>query len=200
MRRLILLSVLFAIGAHAAETPVVSVEVSPESVTVGESIRLRVTVLGPTWFPSPPRFPSFEVTNALVRLPPDSSYPTSQRIDGETWSGVIRNYEVIPLIGGNFQLDDLVMQVTYADPDTIKPVVVNVAVPPISFAAVVPAGAESLDPYIAGSNLQLRRELDGETGNLQAGDALVVRYVAELAGWPSLLIPDFVEMADVPEV
>lgn len=200
MKLLQLLILLLAVGAYAADTPTVQVRVSPESVTVGESIQLQVTVLGPSWFPQPPRYPSFEVTNAVVRLPPDSSYPTSQRVGSDTWSGVIRNYEVIPLIGGNFQLDDLVMQVTYADPETIKPIVVNVDVPPVAFSAVVPAGAENLDPYIAGTDLQLHRELDGETGSLQAGDALVVHYTAELDGLPSIFIPDFVQSNPVPGV
>jgi len=200
VRYLALLTVLFATAANSADTPTVSVEVSPESVTVGESIRLRVSVLGPTWFLQPPRFPSFEVTNAVVRLPPDSSFPLSQRVNGDTWTGVVRNYEVIPLIGGIFRMDGLVMQVTYADPETIKPVVMKLDVPPIAFTAVVPAGAEDLDPYIAGTGLQLRRELDGETDNLQAGDALVVQYSAELEGLPSMFIPDFVEMVDIAGV
>lgn len=196
MRFVALLMLLVASNAWAADTPLVRVEVEPETVTVGESIRLRVTVLGPSWFPKPPRYPSFEITNAVVRLPADSSFPVSERIDGETWSGIVRNYEVIPLVGGSFQLDDLVMQVTYADPETIKPIVANVPVPPIAFAADVPAGAENLDPYIAGTRLEIRRELEGETGELKVGDALVVTHIAELDGLPSMFIPEYVQSAD----
>jgi hypothetical protein len=200
MRLLAILALLLAGEVHAADMPLVRVELSPESVNVGESIRLRVTVLGPSWFPSPPRYPSFEITNAVVRRPANSSFPFSERINGDTWSGIVRDYEVIPLIGGNFELDDLVMQVTYAEPGTIEPVVVNVAVPPIRFRAVVPAGAENLQPYIAGTAFELRRELDRDTTNLKVGDALVVTYTAELTGLPSMFIPEYLSRPDMPGV
>lgn len=200
MRFAVLTAFLLTGIANAADSPIVRVEVQPEAVIVGESVRVRVTVLGPTWFPKPPKYPSFEVTNAVVRLPADSSFPVSERIEGDTWSGIVRNYEAIPLIGGNYQLDNLVIQVTYADPETIKPIVVNVPVPSIAFQAAVPAGAEALDPYIAGTGLEIRRELDGETGDLEVGDALIATYVAELEGLPSMFIPELLQSVDTPGV
>ena len=77
MRSLLIfvLTTMLAADAMADNTPVVEVEITPAQVTVGESIQLRVTVLGPTWFPQPPEYPSFEITNAVVRLPPDRSRP-----------------------------------------------------------------------------------------------------------------------------
>ena len=75
----------YASVAIAQDTPVVRVDVTPKEISVGEPIRLRVTVLGPTWFPQPPVFPSFEITNAIVRLPPDSSRGISERVGQEIW-------------------------------------------------------------------------------------------------------------------
>ena len=71
MRCLILTIIVLApsIFAHAQEQPIVRVEVTPETVSVGESVELKVTVLVPTWLPEPPVFPSFEVPNVQVRLP-----------------------------------------------------------------------------------------------------------------------------------
>ena len=75
MLSLILLGICGQVGAQ--QSPIVRVSVTPETVSVGESAELRVTVLVPTWFPRPPVYPAFELANAITRLPADSSYPVS---------------------------------------------------------------------------------------------------------------------------
>ncbi len=197
----IALTTLLAATAVADNTPVVEVEITPAQVTVGESIRLRVTVLGPSWFPQPPDYPSFEITNAVVRLPPDSSRPIRKRVGSETWTGIVRNYEVIPLIGARYQLSDQIIQITYANPENVSTQLsATVDVPPIEFVAVVPPGAESLSPYIAGRQLELVREFDGDASTFETGDALVVRYTAKLDGLPSMFIPDLLSSIEIPGV
>lgn len=187
-----------AVTSAAQEPPFVRVELTPAEVAVGEPVELRVTVLGPTWFPEPPVFPSFEIANAVVRLPPNRSRPTSERVGRETWTGVVRNYEIHPLTSARYRLDGLEARVTYADPVDRRPVVVDIAVPPIEFRATVPAGAESVDPYLAGRALTLTREIDGDPESLTAGDALVVRYTAELDGMPALFLPPLVATGETP--
>jgi hypothetical protein len=182
------ISLLLTAAASAQDGPIVTVDVTPEELLVGESAQLRVTVLVPTWFPSPPVFPSFELSNAITRLPPDSSFPTSQRIGRDTWSGIVRNYRVYPLLGANYRLTGQTIAVTYANPGA-DPIRVDVDIPDIAFRGVVPTGAESLDPYIAGRDFTLQREVEGDPEALQAGDALVVRYIAELDGLPAMFIP-----------
>lgn len=199
MRRILFVLLFVSSLAAAQQQPIVRVDVSPEEVTVGESIRLRVTVLVPTWFPKPPVFPSFELANVITRLPPDSSNPTSERIDGDTWSGIIRNYQVYPLAAATFRIGDTRMQITYADPGA-SPIVTEVAVPDIVFRASVPSGAEQLDPYIAGTRLSIARETDGDLDSLKAGDALVVRTVVELEGLPAIFLPPLPELPDAPGV
>ena len=202
MRRSVATFALISCAAAipAQELPVAEVEVAPAEVSVGETIRLRVTVLSPTWFPTPPEFPSFELANVVVRLPPNSSRPTSRRIGRDTWSGIVRNYEIHPLIGARYRLDDLTIQVTYADPNDRSPLTVAVDLPPVEFRAVVPAGAESLDPYLAGRQLTLTRDIEGKTDTLEAGDALVVRYTAELDGLPAMFLPTLVAIEDIAGV
>ena len=197
---LVVLSFALVPAVIAQQQPMVRVDIDPEQIAVGEPVALTVTVLGPTWFPKPPSFPAFELVNAITQLPPDSSYPTSEQVNGETWSGIVRNYRIYPLIGASFKLNDLKMTVIYADPDDRSPVSVEVDVPEIAFTATVPAGAETLDPYIAGRSLTLRREIDGDLDALKAGDALVVRYIAELDGLPSIFLPSLVEVGDIQGV
>ena len=190
--RLLLAALVLACTATTVRAqqpdPIVRVEVEPQSISVGESARLQVTVLVPTWQPRPPVFPSFEVPDAIVRLPADSSYPTSERVGAETWSGIIRNYQVTPLVAARFTLGGQVIRVTYADPGA-GPLVADVPAPSASLLAEVPAGAAALNPYLAGTRFELSRTFNRDPADLLAGDALVVRYEARLEGMPALFIP-----------
>ena len=176
----------------SATSPVVRVTIEPETVAVGEPLSLTITVLVPTWFPSPSVYPSFEVAGAVTRLPPDSSYPGRGEVDGESWSGIVRQYRIYPLVGATYRLSGLTMQVTYADPDSLKPVTVEIAVPQIEFRGEVPPGAAGLDPYLAGRKLTLIREIEGVFDGLEVGDAIVLRTVAELDGLPSIFLPPLI--------
>jgi len=182
-------SLVFVASAFAEEAPIVRIEIEPEVVSVGEPVALTITVLAPTWFPKPPVYPSFDLANAMTRLPPNSSYPISERVGAETWSGITRNYEIYPLIAALYQLDAKTVTVTWADPDTRSPITREVELPAVAFRAVVPPGAEGLDPYLAGRALTITREIDGNVDELSVGDAIVVRYTAELTGLAAVFLP-----------
>lgn len=191
MKRLLIMAIaasVFGADIHAQEQPIVRVAVTPETVNVGESAQLRVTVLVPTWFTRPPVYPGFELANAITRLPPDSSFPTSERVGNATWSGIVRDYSVYPMLGASYRISGQVISVTYARPGS-SPVTAAVDVPEVVFRGQVPAGAESLEPYLAGRRLSLSRDIDGDLSELAAGDALVIRYTAELDGLPAIFLP-----------
>jgi hypothetical protein len=179
---------LAAPSVFAQVDPVLRVQVEPPSVRVGEALSLRVTVLVPTYFARPPVYPDFEVANAITRLPPDSSYPTSDRIEGENWSGIVREYRIFPLAAADYRIQGATMRVAYANPGA-APVVREVPVPDVVFRGTVPAGAEALDPYIAGSALELTLDVEGNDGELALGDAVVLTYRAKLTGLPSMFLP-----------
>ena len=172
---------LVVLPAWAATEPVVRVAVMPDTVRVGEAAELQVTVLVPTWFTKPPVYPSFELANAITRLPPDSSYPTSERVGRETWSGIVRSYRVWPLLDARYRISGETLTVTFANPGA-APVTAEVEVPEIVLRGIVPDGAAELDPYIAGRSLKLSLEVEGDISGLEAGDALVLTYRAELDG------------------
>ena len=142
--RLAVLALLLLVsgGSAIARDPIVRLQLTPESVAVGESAQMQVTVLVPTWFSEPPVYPSFELANSIVRLPPDSSYPTSERVSGETWSGIVRNYRVYPLISGRFRLGGQGIRVNYANPGS-DPIRADVPLPEATLSAKVPPGAEN---------------------------------------------------------
>jgi len=205
---ILILALATSATALAQGQPVVRAEVSPDTVNVGESAELTITVLVPTWFTRPSTYPSFELANAITRLPADSSYNIRERIGNESWSGIVRTYEIYPLLGATYRLSGLSVEVTYANPGG-DPRTTAVKIPEVAIRGRVPAGAEALDPYIAGQSLSLRLDVNGELDSLDAGDAVVLEYVAELDGLPAIFIPplapnlefDGVSVyADVPDV
>ena len=209
MRVLALMILALATSAALAQgQPIVRATVSPETVNVGESAELTVTVLVPTWFTRPSTYPSFELANAITRLPADSSYNIRERIGNESWSGIVRTYEIYPLLGATYRLSGLSIEVTYANPGG-DPLTTAVRIPEVAIRGQVPEGAESLEPYIAGRSLSLRLDVEGELDSLEAGDAVVLEYVAELDGLPAIFIPPLAPelqlvgasiYADVPDV
>ena len=188
MRFALLAIILSSAIAVAEEQPIVRAEITPGTAAVGETIELKVSVLVPTWFTRPPIYPSFELANAITRLPDDSSFSMRERVGNDSWSGIVRSYEILPLFGANYRLTGLSISISYANPGS-DPITVDVDVPEVSFQGSVPAGAVALDPYIAGRSLKLSLGVEGETANLEVGDALVLKYEANLGGLPAIFLP-----------
>ena len=185
---LIILPLVLSAAAWGQAQPVVRAEVKPESVLVGEPVELTVTVLVPTWFTRPPVYPTFELANAMTRLPSDSSFSIRERVGSESWSGIVRTYEIYPLLGASYRMAGQTMNVTFASPGS-DPISIDVEVPEVVLRGVVPEGAESLDPYLAGRRLELSLDIEGELDGLKAGDAIVLTYRAELDGLPAIFLP-----------
>jgi hypothetical protein len=190
MRALALIMIALAMSAAAwgQAQPAVRAEVKPGSVIVGEPVELTVTVLVPTWFTRPPVYPTFELANAITRLPADNSYPIRERVGNESWSGIVRTYEIYPLMGASYRMAGQTMSITFANPGS-EAISVDVEVPEVVLRGVVPEGAESLDPYLAGRSLELSIDVEGELDGLEAGDAIVLTYRAELDGLPAIFLP-----------
>ncbi|CAD0185576.1 hypothetical protein RUESEDTHA_02468 [Ruegeria sp. THAF57] len=171
--------------------PLVTVDLAEGDVIVGQPTILRVKVLVPTFLPAPPVFPSLEQENLLVRLPERASGPVSETVQGDTWSGVQRSYRLYPLQSGKIQLGQMDILVTYADPNTNAPIESSVPLPPISFDAVIPQGAQNLDPLILASDFSIEQILDGNT-DIQTGGAITRKLTAEISGTTPILIPPLI--------
>jgi len=193
-------SLAIAIGsanaAHADDAslrPVLQVEVEPRRVVVGQAATLRITLLAPSWMPRPPEYPALELANAVIRLPPDSSYPTSELRDGETWSGIVREYVFQPLQAGRFRIAGEKLGVTYADPETSQPVRVELRMPTIELRAFVPEGAEGLDPFLSGRSLEISQSLEGNVEDLVAGSAIKRVLTVRIDGMAAMFLPPLFE-------
>lgn len=172
--------------------PIVITELEKTEAIPGQPILLRVTVLAPTWFPKPPVFPSFEVPNVMVRLPERASRPTSERLGGETWSGVTRTYRLTPMLAGRFTIPPRTLTVTYANPETRAPATVTTETEAIRFEGFIPPGAEGLDPFIAATALALEQTIDGDPADLAPGDAFTRTVTARIEGISPIFLPPFI--------
>jgi hypothetical protein len=203
----VILALALSGAAWGQTQPVVRAKVTPESVVVGEAAELTITVLVPTWFTRPPVYPSFELANAMTRLPADSSYPIRERVGNESWSGIVRTYEINPMLGATYRLAGQTINVTFANPGS-DPVSVEAEVPeivlpspsrtraatrsvskpkcPRSYCAVPCLKARS---HSTRTSLSLSLEVEGELDELAAGDAIVLTYRAELDGLPAIFLP-----------
>lgn len=178
-------------GSALAQTSqvVVRAELANETTVVGQPLILRITVLVPTWMPEPPRFPSLEAPNMIVRLPSRASSPVSERIDGETWSGVSRAYRLYPMIPGEFSIRPQPIAITYSEAETRDPISVQVELDPLTFRSTIPKGAESLNPLIVAEGFSLDQSFEGAEGTLKQGDAVTRVVMAKISGTSALFIP-----------
>lgn len=174
----------------AEQGPTLDVDFGETEAIPGQPLSLRLTVLVPTFMPDPPVWPGLEAPNLLVRLPEGSTGPTSQRVGGETWSGITRHYRISPMVPGEFVIPPQDVLVTYADPETNEPVKVTLTTGSIAFTGVVPEGAEALDPFIAANSLELSQDIEGDPSAMSPGDSVTRRVTARIGGTSPMFLPD----------
>lgn len=173
----------------APEGPVLKTDFQQTEAIAGQPLSLRLTVLVPTFMPSPPDWPSFEAPNLLVRLPEGSTTPTSETLDGKTWSGITRHYRISPMVPGRFQLPPQEVTVTFADPQTRAPVNAVLTTEAIDFNGTLPAGAEGLDPFVAAADLKLTQDVEGDPAQMAPGQSLKLTLSAEVQGVSPMFLP-----------
>jgi hypothetical protein len=194
------LATLFATPAFAQQAPQASVTLDPEGpVTVGTPLRVTATLLVPTFMPRPPVWPDLQIADAITRLPDRATHPVTQRVGGESWSGIARTWEIIPQRAADYDLGAAEAVVTYADPETNAPVEAQLALPDVAFSATVPAGAEGMDPFLAATSLTLTATLDSLPDSPKPGDAFTLTLMSTAEGPPAMLLPALSDRLPTPD-
>ncbi|MBW8636292.1 hypothetical protein K1W69_03750 [Hoeflea sp. WL0058] len=173
----------------ADDKPFLEVQFDDTEAVPGEMLILRMTVMVPTFMPKPPVWPSLDMPNLLVRLPERSTNPTSERINGETWSGLTRTWRISPMIAGRFTISPQPILVTYSDPETRQATEFRLDTPTITLTGVIPEGAENLDPFISAESLKLEATVEGDPETMKPGDGVVVTMKADIAGNSPMFLP-----------
>ena len=73
-------------------------------MTVGQPVTVVVEVLVPNWFTGAPWFPSLDVADAIAIYEDRGGVNFTESIEGETWAGQSRSYDVYPQRPGRFEI------------------------------------------------------------------------------------------------
>lgn len=197
---LILLLIPARLLAQDAPAPIIETTLDQTEAIPGQSVTLRLTVLVPSWMPTPPDLPTFEAPNLRVRLPARATTPISRQVDGENWSGISRRYLLTPMLPGQINLPPQEIRVTFAGPDGTTPVTATAQTPALTLTGKIPAGAEGLDPFIAANSLVLTQDLSGPTTGLPPGASVTRSVTAEIKGSSPITLPQLLQPIDLPAI
>jgi hypothetical protein len=159
-----------------------------ERVTVGQPVSVVVEVLVPNWFTAAPRFPTLNVDDAIAVFE-DRGINFTEELDGLTWAGQSRSYDVYPQRPGSFVIAAIPVRVRYMSDSTGPRTEVTVSPPAVSFTATLPAGAENLPYFISTTALEIEQTFDRESGTLKVGEAFVRTVTITVDGALSMVIP-----------
>jgi len=172
-------------GLHAAE-PLARVEiVTKPPIAAGQQVQIQVDVLAPNFFLSPPKFPLFDLPNAIVTLPDTGAQNLVETIEGQSYAGIRRTYVVTPQTGGDFTLPPAKITFIYAAMPGQPGSEGSVTLPPQKFTV---AGAPLGGPATA-QQITVTQKLDRDPLSLKAGDTLVRTITVEAQGMQAMMIP-----------
>ncbi|WP_105103747.1 BatD family protein [Microbulbifer pacificus] len=169
--------------------PIVQTRLSQTEIVPGQAVTFQVTVLVPSWLTRPVEFPVLDRPNLSVSLPEKSTFSTSQTIAGSTWSGVVREYRLVPLTPGIFQLPPTRVEVHYRSPDGTNDITATIPLTAERLTVTAPKGAEHLNPYVAARDLTLEQKIDGDPENLRPGDSFSRTVTARIQGSTVMFVP-----------
>ena len=195
MRRLfaVLLFLLATVGALRAGEPLARVELlTKPPIVPGQQVQIQVDVLVPNFFLSAPKFPVFDLPNAIVTLPDTGAVNLVETIGGESYAGIRRTYLVTPQAAGEFTLPQTRITFSYAAvPGQTSEG--SVTLSPLTFTvAGAPAGGGA-----AAAKITVMQDLDRDPKGLKAGDTLVRTITIQAQGMQAMMIP--VPQFEVPD-
>ena len=177
--------------AQEGNRPIVRARIATETpVMVGETVVLSVDVLTPSWFPQAPRFPAaLPVENAVAVFDESFRVNLSERIDGDTWSGIQRHYLIYPQLAGDYTVPPVEVEVVYALPNARPSEPLPLAGPELRFEARVPPEAAGLDYFIAARGFTLEQKVEPGVDDLRVGDAVTRTVTLKATDASSMMLP-----------
>ena len=160
-----------------------------ERILVGQKVGLRVEVLTATFFPAAPEFPAeIEIANAVVRAP-TSGQSFSERVNGQTLSGIARRYDIYPMGPGTIRTPEFeVRAVISVGGINRSPEIVLVA-PSQMIEAALPAEAAGKGLVLAVPKLTVTEEYSADPKQMRVGDAVTRTVRMELEDSLPMLLP-----------
>ncbi len=196
MKRLKLLTLVLICGmsnaaiAQEEEKPFARVELNGKEVSVGKPAHVVITLMVPTNFRIAPEFPDYDGLNAIVRSDGPDRMPVTAYRNGKKWTGASQTYWIYPMKPGAYEFAASEASGIYTDPIEGIAKSIAFAIDGFSISAVVPEGAEALEPLIVAENLTLEQTWDGPAGEImKEGDAITRSITATIEGSSALFLP-----------
>ncbi|MBE3639683.1 BatD family protein, partial [Mangrovicoccus algicola] len=180
--------------------PILRQELDPAEGAPGQVLTLRLTVLVPSYMPEPPVWPALQTPDLKITLPERGSGPVSERVGGETWSGISRRYEITPLHPGAYALPPISVGVTWADGESGEIRKATVTGDPVRLTGVVPEAAAGLDPFLAAEALTLDLQVEGTPEEMTQGDSVTLTLTATIEGGTPMMIPALLQVPGIPGI
>ena len=193
IRQIQLILLLLCISGPAAlagSSAVIEAELDPAGeVWVGQRVKLTVTVLVPGWFKQSPRFTLPEVPGLLIFDPGDRPVNTSRTVSGQSMSGTISEFAVIPQRAGEFEIPSIGARFSAAGPLGAEGREEYGQTGPLVLKAVFPPGADGLTSLISAREVSVTQTWEPDRDSGTAGEAISRRVVFTADGVPGMAFP-----------
>jgi len=189
--RSLLLTVAFVSAASlsSAQSPVIHAKLVPASnIIVGQPVHLVVEVLVPNFFTGEPLFPTFELENAIVVLPEESTENFNEQVNGQSLSGIRRTYFLYPQQAGDFRLPAIQIVVPYAIAPP-KGTEAHLTIPSLAFHADIPVAARGLSYFLPTARLTMQQRWSTPLNKLRVGDVAERTITVTVDKMQGMLIP-----------
>jgi BatD DUF11 like domain len=180
--------VLGCLGAFA-QAPLVRAHLEPAGkITVGQPVRLIVSVFVPNYFTGGVDLPELEMEDAIVVLPQDRPEHANMQLNGVSYAGITQTYVIYPQQAGDFRVPPAKFRVPYAAAPP-KSVTAELSLPTLSFHAEVPAIARNLPYFLPTEQLTITQRWSRPLKGLRTGDSVERTITVTAAKMQSMLIP-----------
>ena len=181
---------LVAAGVQAAGEPLLRVAPLPARVLVGQPLAVDIEVLVPGWLTAPLELPaSVAADGATIRLA-DGSHNLSERVDGQTYAGVRRRYELLPGRAGDLTVPSIAVTVRWSD--GARQATTPLRTLPLSATVALPEGMETLGYHILTPRFEFTQRVDRPLDALKVGDAFSRTLTLRAEGMPAMQLPALV--------
>ncbi|MFC3127192.1 hypothetical protein ACFOD4_19160 [Pseudoroseomonas globiformis] len=188
------LALLFLLPAKAPaqqnEPLLLRIAVSPEGlVSVNQRVTVTLTVMTPVRFVDPPQWPDLSVTGGkAVILPEATTLPGTERVGGESYAALQRNYALFPATPGSLTVNPFTMTLRVGGPDG-QPVEAKATTRSLEITSRIPPGITDITRLVVAPNFQLSSSLEGARSDIQVGQAVTRHLHMEADGTTAMLLP-----------
>jgi hypothetical protein len=160
----------------------------PESIVIGQEVRLIIEVSTPRWFAGGTRIVLPEVADAVVLRRNEFATNISRREGATTWVVQQWQLELYPQQPGRYRVPeiDLGLAVNDADHGIVRGALATTS---LEFVAVVPDILAGVDTWVATPTFSVEQVFDRELTALQPGDALTQTITLRASRVSAMMLP-----------